>query len=78
VTQRNASSAEELSSTAEEVAAQAEALQKLVAFFAVRDALDPAAEAPRRVPAAAPSPRRLPVPAVPARPDHLNGSFRRF
>lgn len=35
VTQRNASSAEELSSTAEELAAQAEALQQLMAFFHV-------------------------------------------
>jgi methyl-accepting chemotaxis protein len=33
VTQRNASSAEELSSTAEELAAQSEALQQLMAFF---------------------------------------------
>jgi methyl-accepting chemotaxis protein len=33
VTQRNASAAEELSTTAEEMAAQAEALQQLVAFF---------------------------------------------
>jgi methyl-accepting chemotaxis protein len=35
VTQRNASSAEELSSTAEELAAQSEALQQLMAFFKV-------------------------------------------
>jgi methyl-accepting chemotaxis protein len=35
VTQRNASAAEELSSTAEEMAAQAEALQRLVSFFRV-------------------------------------------
>lgn len=35
VTQRNASSAEELSSTAEELAAQSEALQQLMAFFRV-------------------------------------------
>lgn len=35
VTQRNASSAEELSSTAEELAAQSEALQQLMGFFRV-------------------------------------------
>jgi methyl-accepting chemotaxis protein len=35
VTQRNASSAEELSSTAEELAAQSEALQQFMAFFRV-------------------------------------------
>jgi methyl-accepting chemotaxis protein len=35
VTQRNASSAEELSSTAEEMAAQAESLQQLMSFFRV-------------------------------------------
>jgi methyl-accepting chemotaxis protein len=33
VTQRNASAAEELSSTAEEMAAQAESLQQIVSFF---------------------------------------------
>ncbi|ABC83279.1 methyl-accepting chemotaxis protein [Anaeromyxobacter dehalogenans] len=38
VTQRNASAAEELSGTAEELASQAEALLQLVAFFQVRDA----------------------------------------
>jgi methyl-accepting chemotaxis protein len=36
VTQRNASAAEELSSTAEEMATQAEALQQLIAFFQVK------------------------------------------
>ena len=36
VTQRNASAAEELSSTAEEMSAQAEALQQLMAFFRVK------------------------------------------
>jgi methyl-accepting chemotaxis protein len=36
VTQRNASASEELSSTAEELAAQAQALQEVVAFFRVR------------------------------------------
>jgi methyl-accepting chemotaxis protein len=35
VTQRNATAAEELSSTAEEMAAQAEALQRVTAFFEV-------------------------------------------
>ena len=47
VTQRNASAAEELSSTAEEVSAQAAALQQLVAFFA----LEGADGAPRSAPA---------------------------
>ena len=37
VTQRNASGAEELSSTAEEMAAQAEGLQRLVGFFLLAD-----------------------------------------
>lgn len=37
VTQRNASSAEELSSTAEEMASQAEALEDLVSFFRTSD-----------------------------------------
>jgi methyl-accepting chemotaxis protein len=36
VTQRNASAAEELAATADQVAIQAEALQKLVAFFRIR------------------------------------------
>jgi len=38
VTQRNASAAEELSSTAEEMAAQADALRQLMAFFLVEEA----------------------------------------
>jgi methyl-accepting chemotaxis protein len=45
VTQRNASASEELSSTAEEMAAQAEALQHLVRFFVLREE----GLAPRRV-----------------------------
>ena len=44
VTQRNASAAEELSSTAEEVAAHASTLQELMAFFRAADALPPAAD----------------------------------
>jgi methyl-accepting chemotaxis protein len=35
VTQRNATAAEELSSTAQEMSAQADALQELIAFFDV-------------------------------------------
>jgi methyl-accepting chemotaxis protein len=47
VTQRNASSAEELSSTAEELAAQSEALQQLMAFFRVAgDNVSPTARRP--------------------------------
>jgi methyl-accepting chemotaxis protein len=37
VTQRNASAAEELSSTAEEMASQSEALQQLMGYFLVKD-----------------------------------------
>jgi methyl-accepting chemotaxis protein len=37
VTQRNAAAAEELSSTAEEMAAQAESLQQIVSFFKLSD-----------------------------------------
>ena len=58
VTQRNASAAEELSSTAEEVATQAVALQQVVAFFALdgETALRPA-------PLPVPPPSLRPVPA---------------
>jgi methyl-accepting chemotaxis protein len=55
VTQVNAAAAEELSSTAEEMAAQAEALQNLVAFF--RTGSDPGARTPgQRAPAARSAP----------------------
>jgi methyl-accepting chemotaxis protein len=53
VTQRNASAAEELSSTSEELAAQAASLRDTVAFFRVAEALVPVA-APAPVPAPAP------------------------
>jgi methyl-accepting chemotaxis protein len=66
VTQRNAAGAEELSSTAEEMATQAEALQQLVAFFQVRD--DGAATSGARARAGAPVPRAASVRAAPARP----------
>ncbi len=77
VTQRNASSAEELSSTAEELAAQSEALQQLMAFFRV---------AGERVTSAArrPSPEHKPFHAAPSiPPKKANGSalehnFTRF
>lgn len=60
VTQRNASSAEELSSTAEELAAQSEALQQLMGFFRVageraavsRKALERPVQQPHLTPAA--------------------------
>jgi hypothetical protein len=47
VTQRNASSAEELASTADEMTSQAEALQRLVSFF--RDARADESAGERRI-----------------------------
>jgi methyl-accepting chemotaxis protein len=85
VTQRNASAAEELSSTAEEMAAQAEALQQLIAFFAVREQAGApgarqAGPAPhhangvaRRDPAPSPLPPRV-LPPPPALPERRNGA----
>src|SRR5258708_6908507 len=78
VTQRNASSAEELSSTAEELAAQSEALQQLMAFFRV--AGERIASATRR-PSAEHRPFQNIAPSVP--PKKVNGSavehnFTRF
>jgi len=46
VTQRNASAAEELSSTAEEMAIQAESLQQLMSFFKVNGGYDGASQRP--------------------------------
>jgi methyl-accepting chemotaxis protein len=88
VTQRNASAAEELSSTAEEMATQAEALQQLVGFFTVKDdaaqrsrgrgAPSAAASA---VQAAAPAVAQ-PRPALPERPRTngapVDGGYKRF
>ncbi|WP_375770159.1 methyl-accepting chemotaxis protein [Archangium gephyra] len=48
VTQRNASSAEELSSTAEELSAQAAALTQLVSYFRVEDGRERGARMPPR------------------------------
>jgi methyl-accepting chemotaxis protein len=91
VTQRNASAAEELSSTAEEMTSQAEALQQLMAFFLVKDHVGAAAH-PRLAPhapdgsaAAHPAPP-APAKARPALPGkrangasaHADGGFRRF
>jgi methyl-accepting chemotaxis protein len=59
VTQRNASSAEELSSTAEDLAAQSEALQQLMAFFRV-------ANEKLAAPAHRSSPERKPFQQAPA------------
>jgi len=78
VTQRNASSAEELSSTAEELAAQSEALQQLMAFFRV--AGERIASAARR-PSAEHKPFQHLAPSGP--PKKVNGSavehnFTRF
>ena len=82
VTQRNASSAEELSSTAEELAAQSEALQQLMAFFRVAGER---AVAPRKHTADHKAFQHLaPVlPAVAVTPKKANGSaveqnFTRF
>jgi methyl-accepting chemotaxis protein len=61
VTQRNASAAEELSSTAEEMAAQAEALQQLVGFFRVDAARAARAARARPLPGAP----RAPPPELP-------------
>jgi methyl-accepting chemotaxis protein len=91
VTQRNAAAAEELSSTAEEMAAQAETLQRLIAFFALEQA-----PAPARAPVAAAPPARdagrprvaAGAQALPAKraaadgaaagPAPARGGFRRF
>jgi methyl-accepting chemotaxis protein len=65
VTQRNSSGAEELSSTAEELAAQADALQQLVSFFRLGDH----EHGPWRRSEAAAEPRAVPrpLPHAPAR-----------
>jgi methyl-accepting chemotaxis protein len=77
VTQRNASAAEELSSTAEEVASQAVALQELVAFFVLeRGAAAPAVAARAVRPSLAVDPAtraRLPRPAPSNGHDRTNG-----
>ena len=62
VTQRNASSAEELSSTAEELAAQSEALQQLMAFFRVAGERN--AKAVRKPVASETKPVQYPAPVV--------------
>jgi methyl-accepting chemotaxis protein len=62
VTQRNASAAEELSSTAEEMATQAESLQQLMAFFSVGDLAGPARPHAPHLAGAHPAPA---APAVP-------------
>jgi len=80
VTQRNASSAEELSSTAEELAAQSEALQQLMAFFRV--AGERITSSTRR-PAQEHKPFQYVVPTPSVPPKKVNGSavehsFTRF
>ncbi|MGB8931841.1 MAG: methyl-accepting chemotaxis protein [Anaeromyxobacteraceae bacterium] len=78
VTQRNASAAEELSSTAEEVAAQAQALQQLVGFFQLREqgGAARARGATHPLHHARPSTPALPRPAAPAAAGDVG--FRRF
>jgi methyl-accepting chemotaxis protein len=62
VTQRNASTAEELSSTSEELAAQASSLNQLVSFFRLEDdTLPPRAAKPQ--PRAAAGGDKKPSPA---------------
>jgi methyl-accepting chemotaxis protein len=69
VTQRNASASEELSSTAEEMAAQAEALHELVTFFQIPDREGSAAELRPAAHTAAPVASAAPAaPAVSVRP----------
>jgi methyl-accepting chemotaxis protein len=77
VTQRNASAAEELSSTAEEVAAQAQALQQLVAFFQVREQHGAARELPSPHPHPRAAATALPRPR-PAASAASDAGFRRF
>ena len=81
VTQRNASGAEELSSTSEELAAQAEALQQLVGFFRIGGEAPASVRPAARTAPVIAGPRRPLVTALPPRngpdgaPDH---DFRRF
>jgi methyl-accepting chemotaxis protein len=63
VTQRNASAAEELSSTAAEMTSQADGLQEIIGFFKVAEAR-PAAPLAARPPASAP--RAAPLPRLEA------------
>jgi methyl-accepting chemotaxis protein len=77
VAQRNASSAEELSSTAEEVSAQSAALLDLVAFFRLAGARP--ASVPRQAAPRAAEPLHLPPPGpVAARPARATASVRRL
>jgi methyl-accepting chemotaxis protein len=59
VTQRNAAAGEELASTAEEVASQAESLQQLITFFRVGNAQKPSA--PTILPSSEPQPARMAI-----------------
>ncbi|HEY6002845.1 MAG TPA: methyl-accepting chemotaxis protein [Anaeromyxobacter sp.] len=65
ITQRNATAAEELASTAEEMSAQAEALQHLVGFFRLAGANGAAAAPLLSRPEAPHVPAALPLPAAP-------------
>jgi methyl-accepting chemotaxis protein len=90
VTQRNASAAEELSSTSEEMASQAEALQQLMAFFVVDEQgratsrvqlPHPAASNAAHPASAGPAPARTPARALPAKKVNGtsgDGGFKRF
>ena len=66
VTQRNASAAEELAATSEQVNAQAEALQQLTAFFQVEGAVPPPPVAP------------VAKPKLHRKPEKTNDGFRPF
>ncbi|HEX9240856.1 MAG TPA: methyl-accepting chemotaxis protein [Anaeromyxobacter sp.] len=78
VTQRNATAAEELSSTSEEMASQAAALQQLISFFVVaggdaRPRVVPAPRPPARALASLPAPeaKRAQSPGAAAKPQLL-------
>lgn len=74
ITQRNASAAEELSATAEEMASQAQSLQQLVAFFRVPERMDRSYEP--YVQKAAVSSQIVPVTRVPFKAKAAASSVR--
>jgi len=78
VTQRTASAAEELSSTAEGVAAQAESLRQLVGFFQVAEGqVTEGPEAAARVPPVRAPPAERPAPPTARVPAAVAAGERR-